>query len=191
MIIQINVLSSFYNITIDNRKLIMTRKTKIVEYIDGHYLDGDILKPVCKKVEIMMTGTKRFHNCLYLILGLSKLERALIDWVSEEMDDRNIIRNEKYTRGTFIKFISEIVIDEENKVYQDASVNNAFHGLKEKGLLIPVGKGVYQVNPKYYWNGSDKSRVDEIMLNIQFASAETNFRVMPDGKSYKISKAKK
>ncbi len=169
-----------YNIITDNRKLIMIRKTKIIEYIDGHYIDNDVLKPTLKKVDIMMTGTKRFHNCIYLILGLSKLERALMDWVSEEMDGRNMIRNEKYTRGIFINFISEIVIEDEKKVYQDASVNNAFHGLKDKGLLLPVSKGTYQVNPKYYWAGSDKDRSEEIMMNIRFSSTETNFNVLPE-----------
>lgn len=160
----------------------MQRKSKTIEYIDGHYLDGDMLKPTIKTVDVMMTGTKRFHNCLYLLLGLSKLQRILMDWISEEMDERNMVRNEAYTRGMFIDFVSDLVIDGEKKIYKDQSVNNAFHGLKTAGLLIPVSKSVYQVNPKYYWSGTDKDRVDQIMVNLQFESESTNFKVLPSGK---------
>lgn len=169
----------------------MIRKTKAIEYVDGHTVNGDTLVPTVKSVEVVMTGTKRFHNCLYLILGLSKLQRVLMDWVSEEMDDRNIIRNDKYVRGVFIKFIEDIVIDGEKKTYKDDSVNNAFHGLKTAGLLIPMTKGVYQVNPKYYWSGSDVTRLQEIMLNIRFSSTSTNFKVLTDGDKYEITKSKK
>lgn len=166
----------------------MVRKTKKISYIDGHTIVDDTLIPVCKEVDIMMTGTKRFHNCLYLILGLSKLQRVLMDWVSEEMDDRNIIRNDGYVRSVFIKFIEDLVIDGEKKTYKDESVNNAFHGLKQAGLLIPMSKGVYKVNPKYYWSGSDKDRIEEIMMNIQFSSGSSNFKVLPDGQKWNLTK---
>jgi len=170
--------------------IIMDKKVKKVSYIDGHHLDGETLMPTVKDVEIMMSGTKRFHNCLYLILGLSKLQRVLMDWVSEEMDEKNIIRNDKYVRGMFIKFIEDLIIDGEKKTYKDDSVNNAFHGLKVANLLLPVAKGTYQVNPNYYWSGTDKERMDEIMLNIQFSSKETNFKVLP-GSKYEVTRKKK
>lgn len=169
----------------------MNRKSKTISYIDGFQLEGDVMVPVVKGVEIMMTGTKRFHNCLYLIMGLGKLERLLMDWISEEMDDRNIIRNDGFVRGQFINFISTLVIDGDNKVYKDQSVNNAFHSLCSSKLLISISKGIYQVNPNYYWSGSDKDRVDEIMMNIRFSTESTNFKVMPDGKSYNVSRKKK
>jgi len=178
----------FYESIINIQKAsIMERKVKTIEYVEGHYIKDDVLRPMMKKEEIMMTGTKRFHNCLYLILGLSKLQRVLMDWISEEMDSRNMIRNEKYTREQFINFISTLLIEGENKVYKDTSVNTAFHDLKTVGLLIPVSKSVYQVNPKYYWSGTDKDRIEEIMLNIRFGSNESNFHVIPD---YKTSKRK-
>jgi hypothetical protein len=41
---------------------------------------------------------------------------------------------------------------------------------------------VYQVNPKYYWRGSDKERIETIMMNIQFNSDSTNFKVIDAGK---------
>lgn len=168
----------------------MVRKTKKISYIDGHTIDNDTLVPICKEVDIMLTGTKRFHNCLYLILGLSKIQRVLMDWVSEEMDERNIIRNDKYVRSVFINFIEELVIDGEKKSYKDESVNNAFHGLSKSGLLLPVSKGVYQVNPKYYWSGNDKDRIEEIMMNIRFSSSSSNFKVLPDGQKWKLNKTK-
>ena len=166
----------------------MDRKIKRIDYIDGHKVDGDILVPVLKYEEIMMTGTKRFHNCLYLILGLGRLERVLMDWVSEEMDKDNMVRNDFYNRKNFIDFISNIEMDGKKNTYIDSSVNTAFSMLQKSGLLISVSKGVYKVNPKYYWNGTDKDRVNQIMVNLEFASANTNFRVIPNGKDFQIVK---
>jgi len=158
------------------------RKYKKVVYIEGHRLDGDMLVPIEKEEHIMISGTKRFHNCLYLVLGVNKLQRILMDWISEEMDDRNMIRNDIHTRGMFTGFLKEIQIDGQKVAYGDQSIANAFHGLYKSGLLIRHTKSVYQVNPKYYWRGNDKDRIEIIMMNIQFGSTSTNFRVLDAGK---------
>jgi len=174
----------FYNIITHNRILVIMseRRYKKIIYIDGHVLEGDTLMPVQKEELVMISGTKRFHNCLYLILGVNKLQRILMDWISEEMDDRNMIRNDSHTRGMFASFLTEIQIDGQNVKYTDQSIANAFHGLYKSGLLIRHNKSVYQVNPKYYWRGSDKERIEVIMMNIQFNSDSTNFRVIDAGK---------
>lgn len=178
-----------YNIITHNRILIIMseRRYKKVVYVDGHTVEGDVLKPLQKEEFIMVSGTKSFHNCLYLILGVNKLQRILMDWISEEMDDRNMIRNDTHTRGMFANFLTEIQIDGQTVKYEDQSIANAFHGLFKSGLLIRHTKSVYQVNPKYYWRGSDKDRIETIMMNIQFNSKETNFRVLDAGK-YTVTK---
>lgn len=178
-----------YNIITHNRILVIMsdRRYKKVIYIEGHTLDGDVLVPLVKEQEVMITGTKRFHNCLYLILGVNKLQRVLMDWISEEMDDRNMIRNDIHTREMFSNFLKEISVEGQKVSYGDQSIANAFHGLSKSGLLIRHTKSVYQVNPKYYWRGGDKERIEIIMLNLQFNSKETNFKVLDAGK-YTVTK---
>lgn len=163
----------------------MIRKEKIVSYVDGHTIDGDVLVPTFKEEKIMLTGTKRFHNCLHLILGLGKMERLLIDWITEEMDERNIIRNEIYVRKMFIDFIEKLNLEGKGKTYTDGAVNNSFGILRKKGILTAISKGVMQVNPKYYWNSSDSDRIDAIMMNIQFSTTSANFKILPIDNSKK------
>lgn len=166
------------------------RKYKIVNYVEGHLIQDGRLIPVTKSKEIMETGTKRFHNCLYVILGLNKLQRVLVDWLSEEMDERNMVRNDKYTRGMFMDFLKEIQVDGKILSYEDQSVANAFHGLYRCGLLIRHTQSVYQVNPEYYWRGSDKARIESIMMNIQFNSGATNFKIL-DSSKYEVKPREK
>ncbi len=154
------------------------RKVAILEYAEGHIMDGDVLKPIIKQQDIMLTGTKRFHDCLYLILGVNKLQRVLMDWLSEEMDDKNMVKNDKYVRTQFINFVADLIYDGKKNEYKDQSVANAFHGLFKHGLLIQHSRMYYQVNPLYYWRGNDKDRIESIMMNIKFNSKETNFKVL-------------
>lgn len=159
-----------------------TNKVAIIHYAEGFTTKDENLYPVMKEKEIMLSGTKRFHNCLYLILGLNKLQRILMDWLSEEMDDLNMVKNDKYVRQKFLNFLESIQLTDEKKAYKDQSVANAFHGLKKSGLLLEHSRMYYKVNPMYYWRGNDKDRIDEIMMNIRFKSTETNFKVLNGGK---------
>lgn len=156
----------------------MDRKYKKVAYVEGHTVKDGLLIPVIKNEEIMLTSTKRFHNCLYLILGLSKAERLLMDWISEEMDDKNMIRNDEYSRKAFISCLEKIVSEGKPLTYTQQSVNTAFKGLCDAGLLRRYSKSVYQVDAMYYWKGDEKERINTIMMNIQFNTTEANFKVL-------------
>ena len=40
-----------------------------------------------------------------------------------------------------------------------SSVKNSIVVLKNKDILIPLGSGVYRINPKYYWRGTLNQRL--------------------------------
>lgn len=183
-----------YNSITNNLKLIKMGKNedsvkrlenKIVDYIDGHALKEGILRPTTKTKEIKMTNTKRFHNCLYLILGLSKCQRLLMDWLSEEMDDDNMIISDEHMRSKFIKFISSINVEGKKLSYSDQTVANAFSDLANReDLLMRKAKGRYRINPEYYWRGNDEDRINAIMMQIQFDSENTNFKITRKANEY-------
>lgn len=159
------------------------------DYIDGHFSKNGILTPMFKSKAIKMTNTKRFHNCLYIILGLSKCQRLLMDWLSEEMDIDNMITHDEYLRAKFIKFISSIQVEGKVLKYEDQTVANAFNGIvKSNDLLLKKAKGKYMVNPEYYWRGKDEDRIATIMMNIEFGSENTNFKIVPNGTDYALVK---
>lgn len=160
-----------------------------IYYADGHYLKDGYLHPVYKNKEVKMTSTKRFHNCLYILLGLSKCQRLLMDWLSEEMDNENMITHDEYLRNKFIKFISTIQVEGVQLDYKDQTVANAFNGIvKSTDLLIKRAKGKYMVNPEYYWRGKDEDRIASIIMNIEFGSDNSNFKILPNGDDYTFIK---
>lgn len=160
-----------------------------ISYYDGFYAKDGIMYPKTKHKVIKMTNTKRFHNCLYLILGLSKCERLLMDWLSEEMDDENIIVSDEHMRNKFIKFISSITVEGKKIEYKPQTVANAFNDLvKREDLLLRYSKGRYKVNPEYYWRGKDEDRLDAIMMNIQFETTSTNYKIIDQAQQYVLVK---
>lgn len=158
---------------------------KVIDYIDGHIAQDGIFIPVVKKKEIKMSNTKRFHNCLHILLGLNKCQRLLMDWLAEEMDDDNMIISDEHMRSKFIKFIESIQVEGEILSYKDQTVANAFHDLVSRNdVLIKFSKGRYRLNPEFYWRGSDKERIEAIMMNLQFNSASTNFKIIKQADEY-------
>lgn len=157
----------------------------IVDYINGHRIENGILVPVTGRKEIKMPATKRFHNCLHILLGLSKCQRLLMDWLAEEMDDDNMIVHDEHMRRKFINFIASIQVEGKVLKYEDQTVANAFNDIvKRQDLLKKLAKSRYRLNPEYYWRGSDKDRIDAIMMMIEFNEGKGNFRVINKSQDY-------
>lgn len=154
------------------------KKVKVIEYLDGFTIDEEgIALPVKKNEVIVMSNTRRYYNCLYMLAGIKLLSRTLMDWLTEEMNDDNIVYNTEYSRQRFIKFISDITNGKQ--VYQHQSIRQAFVDLKEAGLLIQKNKGAYRVHPKFFFKGSETDRMELIMFEIKMSATSTNFKVLP------------
>lgn len=157
---------------------IKENKVKIIEYLDGFTVDEEgIAYPVKKKEIVTMSNTRRYYNCLYMLAGIKLLARTLMDWLTEEMNDDNIVYNSQYSRNRFIGFISDIT--SEKVVYKHQSVRQAFIDLKYAGLLIQKNKGAYRVHPKFFFKGTENERIELIMFEIKMDTSSTNFKVLP------------
>lgn len=42
------------------------------------------------------------------------------------------------------------------------AIANAVSGLKKKNILIPIGSGIYLINPKYFWKGNTEKRLNAL-----------------------------
>jgi hypothetical protein len=160
-------------------------KFETIEYIAGWEWDADgdgepIKKLISHKQTVVVSSTKRFHNCLYLLAGLSRCAKCLIDYLGEEMNENNIVYHTAGSRDTFRAFISEITNGE--TTYADQSVKQAWAELAKSGLLIKQpNKATFQVHPKFFWNGSDKSRIDKLVAEISFNNkGKDNFKILPN-----------
>jgi Firmicute plasmid replication protein (RepL) len=157
-------------------------KYKIIRYMSDIEKTEDVIDgqpvyiPVYEEKAVVITSTKRFHNCIYLLAGLPGCARDLMDYLAEIMDEKNIVRNDSTMREAFINFMKEITNNQVS--YKDSTVNTNFNLLAERKLLIRKGKGVYMVNPEYFYKGDDKNRINSIKLLLEFKPDEnTNLKI--------------
>ena len=95
-----------------------------------------------------------------------------MDYLSEVMDSKNLIRSSSHDRGQFIKFIDDITNGE--ITYGHQAVKNAYSELSEKNLLIHKQKGLYKVNELYFFNESDAKRLKYIKLSIEIGNNDAD-----------------
>lgn len=142
----------------ENRKVIHIRY--IDKYVEN---EAGVKLPEFKNLKLTTSHTKRYHNCLYLLADLKGCARNLMDFLAETMDVDNAVCSNNHT---IQKFIDEM--KSANVEYGVDSVNKAFKKLKDKGFLIPIVRGMYMVNPKYFVKNDDAKRENLIRLSLDF-----------------------
>lgn len=146
------------------------RQVKFCEKLIVDDETGYILPEYAHK-DIVMNYTKRYHNCIFLLARLNQCSRDLIDWLTEQMDENNIIYSNIIVRKKFIDFIASITgkdNEDDRVIYSDNTIKAAFKTLSDKGLLISKSKGVFLVNPEYFFKGDEKDRINKIVLKLEF-----------------------
>lgn len=120
---------------------------------------------------------KRFNNALMILMGIDGCERNLMDWLVDNMTAGNYVNNNLVTRSNFITFHSKHSKGIA-KPYSDKTVSIAFNRLTAADLLVPVTRGLFLVNPMYYYAGDDVNRINAIKMVMEFKSGvETKFTI--------------
>ena len=165
--------------------MIKDHKTVELHWIEGYKLDVDsdgiIEKSWNKKYTyVRQSSTKRYYNCLYLLCRISPCGRTLMDFLSENMTDDNMVNTKQADTIRFITFISKITNGE--VTFKEVTVKKAYKELRDKNLLIPIQKSRYKVNPLYFFNGSDAKRLETIKLTIKLGTglSENDFKWVSD-----------
>jgi len=92
---------------------------------------------------------KQFNSAVEVLMSLDGCERKLLDWILLNMTSENLITNNLITRANFIAYYSKYK-KPANKGYSDKTVSISFQRLSSDGILIPVTRGMFQVNLKYF-----------------------------------------
>jgi hypothetical protein len=160
------------------------KDTGILSYISGWKFDeNDGIKiQVINDENIELSHTKRFHNSLYLLAGLSPCARNLMDWLGEEMNDKNIVYHTEDSRIAFNDFIALITNDKVK--YADQTIKQAWGELSSSGLIIKQSsRSAFLVHPKYFFNGEKKKRIDRIVAKLIFDNnGVDNFKIITNKK---------
>ncbi|WP_456867593.1 hypothetical protein [Galbibacter sp. BG1] len=146
----------------------MKRKKKQVKYLYFDYKnkqDG-IYKPQWLTKTVEAGYSKRYMNTILLLLKLSKPSMILIHFLVEQMDERNYVANHGFIKDKFNELLSSL----DQKPYADNTINKCFSELTKNNILLkPLKKprGVYQVNPEYFFNGTEEERVKCIRAYLE------------------------
>jgi hypothetical protein len=98
---------------------------------------------------VTILHTKRFHNCIGLMARLSKCARILLDFITERMDEENLIEN----NATFKTEFNRLLLQTGNVAYSENMINRAFTELSKHHLIDKQKRrGLYKINPLFFFN---------------------------------------
>lgn len=114
-----------------------------------------------KSIPFVKDGYTLFFNAQHLLIELTANERALYDYLCEQMISRdNSLTVDTKMKQAFITHITEVTIGKHSP--SSKSVTGYVNKLAALGLLILTGSKkseLYCVNPKYAFKGSAAKRI--------------------------------
>jgi hypothetical protein len=135
-----------------------------IEYDVKRSWNSNFDYPKFNTYSVIREHTKRYHNSLARTMQLGKCARMLLEFVAEFMDSENLISNDSLMKNTFNRFVKKVGFPE----YTGVSINKAFKEIVEQDLFIKQSKrGLYQVNPLYFCNGTEDQRIALIRKNLE------------------------
>lgn len=119
-------------------------------------LERPAIKWYTMKVE--KNYTKKYHCALASLMILSGSARAVLDVAVEVMDKDNLVTNSASFKDDVNRLVSI-----HGKPFSDNTINKAFAELSREDFLIKGKKrGLYKVNPVYYFKGTEEERIKAI-----------------------------
>lgn len=120
-------------------------------------------------VVIECAFTKRYYNSLPLLMRLSRAERVLLDFITEEMDDDNFITNSAQNRAKFNGLLAKVGQEQ----YSEGTIHRCFANLTKHNLLTKEkGRGLYQVSPIFFFRGSEEQRAKVLRKHLEQINRE-------------------
>lgn len=166
-------------------------KQPIVKYVKSFTVEDGITHLRFDSKRIELSATKRYHNVLLLLFALPECARNLMDYLMDNMTEENIVHSNQFTRDAFNRHVykawlehykTEIAVAEaellaEKKMYSDVTIRKAFGALKDKGLIFSETRGVFLVNPEYFFKKSEQSRVNKIKMYLEFENGINSTKI--------------
>jgi predicted transcriptional regulator len=90
-------------------------------------------------------------------MKLKPLERGVLDFLIEKADDKNLVLVNDLLKEEYRSFLLEVSQLNISKTVAAKAVSK----LASIGLILaePMVRGLYRINPKYFWSGSEKKRM--------------------------------
>lgn len=135
--------------------------------------------------KVYTSAVKRYNGVLYDLLALRHSERIMLDWFTENMDKNNEVFNNKTIRDRIRSDHENALTRSANaqglrgaerkkfiKPLSDVSMIKAIGRLTKMNLLIKKARGVYVVNPKYFFRGKESERIKRLKVVLEIPAWE-------------------
>jgi len=147
-------------------------KSVNLDYVSDWISDGDgVVSPLIQSVLVVRSFTRRYHNCMNVLVGLSGCSRNLLEFMIEDMDENNMISTGKYFRSRFVSFMDSV---SEGKIrYSDSTIKRSIGEIVKVGFALSNGRGYITINPMYYTKNDDTARMIMIKNYLELESGAT------------------
>jgi hypothetical protein len=126
---------------------------------------------------------KMYYTAVYALVGLPDYGRDLMDYCLMMMDEDNVVVVNKLFKERFKGFVVYGRVDEVQASHSDSSIKRGIYALKERRLLIETGyRGVYVVNPEFFFRKDEEHRVKAIKLMMKFDEVDSSIIIETDEK---------
>lgn len=117
-----------------------------------------------KTIHVESKSVNRYYGTTALLLSLSWCARSLLDFSLEEMNEKNVIVNDKH----FKKKFNRILLKMRGREYSSGSINKAFGELVDSQLVRNMKKrGAYKISPLFFFSGTDEQRDSQITWEFE------------------------
>lgn len=171
----------------------MASKKSTITYLVGWEEKKDITERVHLSISVDNRPVSKFSNCQHQMINVSAFARVYLDHLCEKMDEKtNVVHINTRTKQEFLQELWRNTLVERSMEL----VKKAADNLKRNNLLIKLGRGIYAVNPRYFYKSSEVSRKEIIKEYIEWVFSqslenESNYREAFGIKESVIQLAKK
>jgi hypothetical protein len=149
---------------------------KKIRYINKVITAENYNKPVYENLDVETQFVKRYYNAFAILAGLNTCSRDLLDFLTEDMDEDNLVRSDIITRNKFLTTLKEQTIQTDGSFieYSDSNIKKSYQTLLDRNCLIKVGRGAYQVNPEIFFKRGERSRLESVKISLEFRKGVRN-----------------
>lgn len=155
-----------------------------VKYVKAFVLKDEIRKPVNTSKKVYISSVKRYNGVLFDLMALRHSERLVMDWFADNMDKNNEVFHNSVIRqriqdahhAALLRMAKREFLSPKEiralKVISEVSIVKAVGHLKKIGLLILKQRGLYIVNPEYFFRGRESDRIKKLKMVLEIPAYE-------------------
>lgn len=151
--------------------LIMFKKIK---YITGMEEVNEIKTVIYSTKSVNTEFIKYYKGASDLVLLTNGCARYLVDYICNNVTDTHLIRNDVQARALFAEYMKKY-----KTTYAESSIYAAFKQLVELDILIQLRKGLYIINPVYFYKGNEQDRLECVKKILEFKNGTRDSNLKP------------